>query len=285
MKTVTRSECILASVAPSGKKIFTMKWTYPRFIHGEVMTHRDFSRNAASSRAIPTKKMLGQVWNDPAMPVYWGSNQPGMQAGAELTGWRLWAAKKLWVAAGKVVCGFVWAMNKVGLHKQIANRPLETWQWMHTIVTSTEWDNFESLRIHPDAQPEFQDLARKDREARMQAVPVPLHGSTNSHTAWHLPFVSESEKASYPLTAVLKASGARCARVSYLTHDMKSPVVEKDADLFNRLVGSVPMHASPIEHQALYAGDKSIRSGNFAGFHQFRQMYTPTTFFKDGYTI
>ena len=81
---------------------------------------------------------------------------------------------------------------------------------------------------------------------------------------------------------LLKASSARCARVSYLTHDFKSPSLDKDADLFDKLVGSDPMHASPIEHQATYAVDKSMISGNFKGFHQFRQMYDKNTFFKHG---
>ena len=253
---------------------------FENFFADGIVVHN--SRNAASSRAIPTKKMLAQVWSDPAMPVYWGSNQPGMQAGAELTGWRLWLVKFLWKTLGKVACGFVWGMNKLGLHKQIANRPLETWQWMQTIITSTEWDNFEHLRIHPDAQPEFYDLAVKDREARKNAPKTKLFGSVKQASAWHLPFTMPHERREWSVQDLLKASGARCARVSYLTHDFKSPSLDKDADLFDKLVGSDPMHASPIEHQATYAVDKSMVSGNFKGFHQFRQMYDKNTFFKHG---
>jgi hypothetical protein len=266
-------ENIEVSKAESGKVLVTQLWTYPRFIHGEVMTHRVFSRNAASSRAIPTPKMLAQVWNDPALPVYWGANQPGMQAKAELTGWRLWAAKKLWVLTGKTVCGFVWAMNKIGLHKQIANRPLETWQWMKTIVSSTEWENFDNLRNHPDAQPEFQVLARSAIVARQSTSPTELDWGNKTTAGWHLPFVTESERATQPLDTCIAISAARCARVSYLTHDNKRPDIAKDLELFKRLVGSVPLHASPIEHQACSAHKEDYRSGNFKGFEQYRGIY------------
>lgn len=51
------------------------------------MTHRVFSRNSSSSRAIPIEKMVQQVENDPVIPVYWGKNQKGMQAKEELDEW------------------------------------------------------------------------------------------------------------------------------------------------------------------------------------------------------
>ena len=49
---------LLDSLSPSGARLTTMEVRYPRFIHSEMMTHRVFSRNAASSRAIPIKKMI-----------------------------------------------------------------------------------------------------------------------------------------------------------------------------------------------------------------------------------
>ena len=75
---------IADSISESGKRITTFQLKYPRFIHSEVMTHRVFSRNASSSRAIPVKKMIEQVRNNPAMPIHWGANQSGMQAKNEL---------------------------------------------------------------------------------------------------------------------------------------------------------------------------------------------------------
>lgn len=50
------AKVVLASVGPAGVPIFSIQCTYPRFIHAEIMTHRDRARNAASSRAIPWKR-------------------------------------------------------------------------------------------------------------------------------------------------------------------------------------------------------------------------------------
>ena len=47
------------------KRIITYVLEYPRFIHSEFMTHRLFSRNAASSRVIPVKKVIELVENTP----------------------------------------------------------------------------------------------------------------------------------------------------------------------------------------------------------------------------
>ena len=71
---------LLDSRSPSGARLTTLEVRYPRFIHSEMMTHRVFSRNAASSRAIPIKKMIAAVREEPALPVYWGRNQTGMSA-------------------------------------------------------------------------------------------------------------------------------------------------------------------------------------------------------------
>src|SRR5690606_30080072 len=119
-----------------------MQLRYPRFIHAEFMTHRAFSRNASSSRAIPVHKMLSQVWNDPATPIHWGASRPGMQAREELKGWKRKAAQAIWKLAGRAACVFAWGAMKLGLHKQVANRILEPWQYIHVVVTATDWDNF-----------------------------------------------------------------------------------------------------------------------------------------------
>lgn len=251
---------IADSVSEAGKRITTLQLKYPRFIHQEFMTHRVFSRNAASSRAIPVKKVLNQVWNNPAMPIHWGKNQSGMQAKEELTGFKLWLAKKIWRGAGKVACVFAFFATKLGLHKQIANRILEPWQFMHTIVTSTEWDNFFELRDHEDAQPEFQRLARLIKNAMADSVPRVLKDDD-----WHLPYTSQDEEDELTLDELCKVSSARCCRVSYLTHDGKVPSIEKDLALCERLAGAEPIHASPFEHQA--TPDTKTKAGNWRNPH------------------
>jgi hypothetical protein len=247
------------------QRLTTMQLKYHRYVHSEVMTHRVFSRNASSSRAIPVATMLKQVWNDPAMPVHWGQNQAGMQAKAELDGIHYYMAEKLWRGAAKVACIIAYGMNKVGLHKQIANRILEPWQFIHVILSSTEWDNFYALRDHPDAQPEIAELARKMSIAQTFSNPRFL-----DEGKWHLPYTLRNERDTYDIETLKKISTARCARVSYLTHDGKTPNVENDIKLHDRLVGSVPIHASPTEHVAT-PSFKAGFSKNFSGYTQYRE--------------
>lgn len=253
-----------------GNRLTTYVLTYPRFIHSELMTHRVFSRNASSSRAIPVAKMLKQVWSDPAMPVHWGKNQPGMQADSQLTGWKRAVARWLWRTTGKLVCVPVWVANKLGLHKQIANRLLEPWQWIHVVLTATEFANWFELRNHKDAQPEINKLALELLVAMRDSTPRKL-GNKSTPEGWHLPFVTGTERLHFTLDQLPAISAARCARVSYLTHEGLVPSVAKDLDLFDRLVGSSPRHASPVEHQAC-AAEADERSGNFLGFTQYRKL-------------
>lgn len=260
------------SVSSVGARITTLELQYPRFIHGEVMTHRVFSRNAMSSRAIPVAKMIEQVRSNPAMPVYWGANQPGMQASAELTGAPLEGAKAAWLEAARSAANIAENMGRAGLHKQIANRVLEPFQWMRTIVTATEWDNFFELRCHPDAQPEFQALAVLIRDAMGLSTPVPRRYEGAGSDAWHLPYVSLHERTMFNLGVLLKMSTARCARVSHLTHHGAAPEAEKDIELYERLVGSEPRHSSPAEHQARACHHDIIKSNNFLGWVQHRAI-------------
>jgi hypothetical protein len=66
------AKVIADSIADGCPRLITLQLRYPRFIHSEFMTHRAFSRNASSSRAIPVERLIQDVIDDPAMPVYWG---------------------------------------------------------------------------------------------------------------------------------------------------------------------------------------------------------------------
>lgn len=252
----------------TGTRLTTMQLRYWRSIHAEFMTHRVFSRNASSSRAIPISTFLKQVWNDPATPIHWGANQSGMKARTELTGFKKWFAQFMWQFTGKVVCSFVWLVNKVSKpHKQVFNRLLEPWQYISVIVTATEWDNWFELRNHPDAQPEIQELARKMKEE--------MDASKPKEQVYHLPYITDKDyfdkhtESPRSVDELMQISTARCARVSYLTHDGKIPTIENDLKLFNQLVGSVPLHASPTEHPAI-AIEESGFNKNVRDWKQFR---------------
>lgn len=261
---------ILKSAGANHFNIVTLELNYPRFIHGEIMTHRVFSRNAMSSRAIPVTKMIEQVQTDPVMPVSWGKNQKGMQADEVVDEGTAHAAERIWTEAAENAARSAAALADLGIHKQLANRLLEPFQWMRTIVTSTEWANFLNLRDHKDAEPHFQVLASEVRKV----LEVGSGWQKLKEGEWHLPYLSAEEITSMPAHMACKVSAARCARVSYLTHDGRVPNVEEDLQLFERLAGGVPIHASPLEHQAMsVAGPTEFWSGNFRGFVQYRKVY------------
>lgn len=261
------------SASPIGPRLTTLQLCYPRFIHAEFMTHRVFSRNASSSRAIPVAKMIEQVRTNPAMPVHWGKNQPGMQAHEEHDAQVLLelpieydnpsdaplftferttlTAQGAWREAASHAADVAEAMAAAGYHKQVVNRILEPFQWIHVIVTATEWDNFFELRDHKDAQPEIRVLAQAMKVAMEASTPAERETDKLLTKNWHLPYITADEREEWRDNPKLlaKVSAARCARVSYLTHDGQEPDMQKDLDLYERLVGSVPLHASPVEHQ------------------------------------
>lgn len=270
------AKIIADSVSEAGKRITTLQVKFHRFILPEFNTHRVFSRNFSSSRAIPTAKLLEQVRNDPALPVHWGKNQPGMQAAEELDDITKSAVKDLWRNSAYLAAAQAEKMSLMGAHKQIVNRMIEPYLWAHGVMTATEFDNWDDLRAHEDAQPEIHDLAVCMIEARKASTPQLLKKGD-----WHLPYITDQERndSFYQIEAnknsnmLAKISAARCCRVSYLKHDGTSPNVDEDLFLFQRLAGSVPLHASPLEHQATPMSNATEASGNLFGWTQYRKLW------------
>jgi hypothetical protein len=260
------AEVIEDSRAPNGKRLLTMVLSYQRFVHAEFMTHRMFSRNAASSRAIPVEKVRARVRAQPAMPVFWGKNKAGMQAEEELTGARLWLVKALWRGTGILVSGVCALLDLLGLHKQITNRMVEPWFNIVVVATGTDdaWGNFFNLRYHKAAQPEIAALTECAYEVfRLHEPKLVAEGK------YHLPFVTAEERLTLPLETQIQCAVARCARTTYMNHDGSNPSPEKDRDLYQKLVGQ--LHVSPFEHVATPAPTVWFRSGNFFGWFQHRQ--------------
>lgn len=269
-----KATVVADSITLSGRRLTTMVCRYPRFIHSEVMTHRAFSRNAASSRAIPVHKMLAQVEQSPAVPVWWGKNQAGMQAREELEGHLKLLAANEWLEARDSAVIHARKLMDLGAHKQIVNRLLEPWMEMALIITATEWDNFFNLRTHPDAQPEIQALAGEMLTVYQASTPELLQPGE-----WHLPFVTTEERARLSIETLRKCVTARCARVSYLNHDGSEPKMTKDAELHDNLLAAG--HMSPFEHAAMAVSDGTQWWGNFAGWMQYRKMLPGEAVFKN----
>lgn len=262
---------IADSVNPDGGRLTTVEATFNRWILAELNTHRMLSRNSASSRAIPVKRILSQVWQDPAYPVSWGANQAGMQARIDLVGWHRWVAERLFRLARIPVLVAVWLLSRIGLHKQVTNRLLEPWMWHTAIVSATEWENFFKLRLSPEAQPEFRELALCIRNAMDRSVPKQLNWG-----GWHLPYVSSVDQ--YGMAACVegedvwlggpaKVAAACCARVSYVRQNDRKTLAE-DVKFTDRLADNG--HFSPLEHPARAERGKF---GNFSGWKQLRSFY------------
>jgi hypothetical protein len=282
------SQIIADSISPQGIRLTTFQLRYPRFIHAEFMTHRMFSRNASSSRAIPVSRLIEDIQRDTAMPVHWGKNQSGMQAVEELDEDAKRQVQACWGSAREEAIAWAQTMHNVGAHKQIVNRILEPFSHINVVCTATDYANFYALRRHKDAQPEIKVLADAMWDAQQNNVPQLLLPGE-----WHLPYVLDEEIRELdgptgPCWTMLKhLSVARCARVSYLTHEGKVPNIEEDLRLYVRLVGGNPLHASPAEHQATpdteneqsvgfsemvhYSWDQPKQHGNLTGWRQYRK--------------
>jgi thymidylate synthase ThyX len=264
-------------------RLTTFEVTFPRFILAEFNTHRLLSRNSASSRAIPVWKRIKEVLEHPFVPIAFGKNKPGMQASEIVADEDQDAARHNWLVGRDIALiqaftlvggrdqimsdakGSEVAANlcdrideishqypdvsrqflsmSAGVHKQHANRVLETYAWHTVIVTATHWRNFYALRASPMAQPEIQSLAIAMAEAHFSSVPKVLEDSD-----WHLPYVFPEDYSEIDNPKLLaRISSARCARVSYLTHDGKRSL-EADLNMANNLQENG--HMSPFEHPA-----------------------------------
>lgn len=256
------AKVIADSVNPTGNRLTSFIITYPRFILAEINTHRALSRNSASSRAIPVEKMIKAVEENPAMPVYWGKNQKGMQADVEIESDSKYHAAEAWIDAMKSAVEHAKALHAIGLHKQIVNRVLEPFMHMTTLISGTEWGNFFNLRLHKDAQPEFNELAYQMLVAYNASTPVKKEIGQG-----HLPFADKYISEGLTRGQLLKISTARAARVSYLNFEGDIDH-EKDYKLHDQLIESG--HMSPADHPAVATDDLTI--GNFRGWMQYRKF-------------
>ncbi len=258
------AKIILASQSANQHEIYTYVLKYPRFIHPQLMTHRVFSRNVSSSRAIPTEKMTRTAIVSNIRPVAWESERTGMSPGRTLTDSNGISADMIWDDARNSAMHYAQQLSDLGVHKQWANRILEPFLPVTTIVTATDFTNFFNLRLSHEAQGEIQELAEKMLAEKMAVPPTWV-----SPGEWHIPFIREEEEG-LELDTKMRISVARCARVSYKTpdNDMYS-TIERDMALWDRLQKSC--HWSPFEHQAM-ALASSVRVANFSGWVQYRQL-------------
>lgn len=276
------AKIVADSINHKGIRLTTLLLHYPRYILPELNTHRMFSRNSASSRAVPTERIFASIQADPIYPHH-GKNCAGMQAKELLNEEDALAVDQIMDEARFAACGFARKLHVLGLHKQSCNRIIEPFTHISTLVSATEWNNFFALRLHEDAQPEIQALAKSIKTAMDNSKPV-----FKEDNEWHLPFISGVEEE-LTLKEKLMLSVAKCATISYARTEQEI-TLQKAAEIFERLTKSTPIHASPFEHQAkpiadsneashLNLSDNELWCGNFRGWMQYRHVI-PNNYLK-----
>lgn len=233
---------VIADTVWDNKRITSLQLHLPKFILAQLNTHRTITKSSASSRAIPTDKIIKMVDEDYFKPIKWGKNKAGMSADTVLNQYEEMLANNIWRNAVENAIKSVRELQKLNVHKQTINRLLEPFMWVDTICTATEWDNFFNLRISEHAQPEMRALAEAMKEAMDNSKPV--------ERDYHLPYIRQDEiDVEDPKFEDFLISSARCARVSYLKHDQTKPSRADDLALAKKLYDAG--HFSPAEHQAV----------------------------------
>lgn len=255
---------VVADSINRGNRLTTLECTFHRFILPEFNTYRMWSRSAASSRAIPLSKRIEEVRANPAIPVFWGQNQPGMVAEKEIDDSAQREAAHVWMEAAMAAADYAEYLGNLKVHKQVSARVLEPFLWHTSVVSSTDWDNMFNQRIHPDAQPEFRALAEAMESALNSSSPREV-----GFNEWHLPYIQDEERG-LSLEVQRQLSVARVARTSYLNQGKVDN--SKDLALYHRLITSDPPHWAPFEMVARPVFSSSDPVANFKGWTQMRHL-------------
>lgn len=285
------SKIVADSVAENGARLTTFEVTFPRLILAEWNTHRVFSRNTASSRAIPVEKLMKAVEEAPYIPERFPKNQAGMANAEWLVGEEHEKAVEAWLKARDRALESVDTLKGLNVHKQTANRILEPFMWVTSVTSSTEWNNFFTLRANKetcDASEKWEDYVATEDENASNGKIFPAQPDIQKITylmrrnyleskpkllklgEWHLPYVSDEDKANFDTEQLRLLSAGRCGKVSYLTHG-ETNTPEKDIEIadgkmvFNK-------HWSPVEHPSTPLAEK-VFCGNFRGWKQARKFY------------
>lgn len=178
------AKIIADSLGPNGDRLTTFVVTYPRIIHSEVMTHRMFSRNSASSRAIPFAKMVESVKENPFIPIAWMKDHKGMQGTEYLSEVPSKVSDKdfaidMWLEARDAAVNNAKILNDTGITKQLCNRLLEPFMWHTVIITSGKegLENFFNLRCpeyvvnwYPSDRPEALEPTQASFKSKIDAI-------------------------------------------------------------------------------------------------------------------
>lgn len=245
----TSATILKDSINKYGNRLTTFRLIYPRIILAELNTHRILVKNTSSSRAIPVKDNIERITNNPFIPSQWIKNSRGMYS-LDYINNNLEDIMRLWLEASYIMGDIGKNLAEHELHKQYANRLLEPFMYVDTILTGTDFDNFFYLRTAEDAQPEIQELANCMYDAYSKSIPYLLN-----YGEWHVPYIDtirEADDLFYSVNnqmidvdTAIKISISCCGQVSYRK---LNTTIEKALEIYNKFMSGSRLHASPLEH-------------------------------------
>lgn len=286
--TIT-AKTLAHSITQDGIQLLTFELIYPRIVHAEALTHRVFSKNSASSRAIPIKKMNETILEDIAMPSRFGKANRGMQDAGEhdapvvITQEITLEAKDLvkqlekygisihtvtaspirlqkqitlppeeaWKHSAASAISYSNAFADAGYAKQVCNRLTEAYQHMKVVLTATEFDNWFNLRHHEAADPTIKALADAMLVAYNSSTPrLLLKGE------WHMPYYQDGywkdvgDGLDEHGNDLDYALKISTSQSAQVSFRTSDDSIEKARSIFQTLMGDDPKHSSPTEHQA-----------------------------------
>ncbi len=182
-KTIIRAEVVAHSKNQQGDELISLSVTFPRIILAEVNTHRMLSKNTSSSRAIPFKKMVEAVQNDPFIHIAWQKHHSGMQGTEYFTDEKdiSWFRMNHLKARDQAVERATDAFER-GLTKQVVNRYLEPFMWTTMLITGSKegWNNFFRLRC-PQYYYDLEDKYFKSKKEWLTYYKANCIGDPNSN--------------------------------------------------------------------------------------------------------
>ena len=241
-KTKISAKIVADSTSPQGDRLISLVLTYPRIIHAEMMTHRMFSRNASSSRAVPVDKMIKAVKENTFCPFEFQKSHKGMQGSEYFTGIERQECINLWLESAELALQQAEKMKAKGISKQIINRILEPYQYYTVLITGSKegWQNFFELRNPvyeteigvfkskrdalisyaeggvmanlPTTDLEWLQINKGQAEIHMMALAESIYDAVNESTPkqlqpgeWHIPFKDKIHiDGIQGITAILK---------------------------------------------------------------------------------
>lgn len=246
---------LLDSVNPyTNIRLTTLHCVYPQFIHQQVLTHRMFSRNSSSLRAISFDRITD--W-DLVLPT-WTEEKKGMQGSIvtdDLTNDKADSLVKELYIKTQQICK---QLQELGIHHQNINDYLRPFTNIHTVITATDWSNFFQQRLHESTKPDMQRLAWLIYYALEDSKPIKLYN--------HIPLVEDLMPIDFNIREIQLISAARLARISYFKWQ-DDP--QKDLELAKKLIEK--NHPSPFEHIAFAQQDDQYYA-NFKSWKQLRKV-------------